>query len=1395
MKQETVCAFPVELFSVSDTGASSSKGACVCAVVALPSRPPKYSLVCYSAQQVTFCVARMSYVDGYNTSLRLLTHASSGHISFSDDADQRWSVFFADAAQQTRFLACCGVSFYALFGAPGASVFSYDVSFPSSSLRLEVGDRAHVSFTSYELTVKDNMYAVGALGEQRGDAAGGTTTSQQQQPFYVFQPSTSAAQLAQGSFGFEGSVVGMREEDVRVFVVPAGFTTRVSDSLANVSAQGLVFVVRLAQVEHVDEEPASARQAADNGQRAPPSVYAATEDGDARQASAPSEQALMVVAAAPTAAGVAPATSSAASAVPAFLSTNGIPAEHMSVLRKIELGVNTAVATARDVHGVTAIFSQDWHRYIERPKPSLLSNRALLEQVQRVVEEEETAQKHLDACDSALQALEARNKELQQRIDRAVSDSQRLLEEKSRGATKAMEARLERERQLVKLKDEIRVKEQTQEDLQRRVAALRSYIDTSSEELRQLQGRFDVHEIQSKGLAERISTIQESLSEERRRSATLASKSSSTEEAICKAQAQHRLADGQLTAARGLAERERLRYLQVMEDERSHRATDADILRKDIVDALDARERQYQVDRCRLAEEQFMRGLRDGKAEGRRVAETDLLGHQDELRLNLQRAKTEVEIRKEEVRRSIESAMALRRTLGGKVTELEAQLASATRKQTNLHYKLSQWQTWCRTARDTVSQHWRALLSYATHPCTQDELLKMMEAVRTAEQSSYASDDGDEGSDGTGGPVRVDLQFQLDHWRQTRIRCIAQRQRWLWDDMLDLYTKGAFVHFDREWLHPLIEAHDATLEAVAQLYAQQHGGRALFDCCAEEAQERWSVQQQWWSTIHEIEEWLAAQRTAQENLKDEEAAAREALWKEYMDGGEAVVQLCASQLRAQVMLLHEEMQARDELVSEEQRRRRLLPDEAQQQWAASCSSALRLFEEEEEAARAGLEAEAYMSYSGLEFQCAYALRAAQQLSAQHVEQQRLLAEETAARQAVMQEASDAVERCRLAAAAVVSSAEAAAAPPIETPQEGGSPANLFSPSPMETMHSAPLPPPLAEETSASPLPSPCSSSHARSPPSPTHPVEGRTPTADESATTPQVAGVPAPSHGAADAEPPVGPAVALQHVDSSPAPPPPPAAELGFGFADPPRVAWGDHSSGSGGSNRLRDGGLTMTTDTFFSSEPPPLPPPDEADSLAQAVAAPSEQRSASTFHAVATVVAPPPPRCSSHAEFSAAPTLAITAESDDTLPPSSEVAEVDRQHMSDQRSGSSGGESTSSSLRTSSTSAVQRAGDAAALFTALPLQHDSAGREEGAAVDRDSPSSTQRRPLRAFGADSSNIGEDLSGDMSRGQGSQKSPTSVPCRARRPTTKQPAAGSATQKPKLFDSSSDSEHGE
>ncbi|KAG5498542.1 hypothetical protein JKF63_02828 [Porcisia hertigi] len=1375
MKQETLCAFPVELFSTSDTAATSSKGECICAIVTLPSRPPKYSLVCYNAQQVTFCVARMNYVDARSTSLRLVVHASSGHISFTDDVEKRWSVYFADAAQQARFLAGCGVAFYVLSGASATSVFEYDLSFPSSSLHLELGDRAHMSFSSYELTERDNMYALGALGEHRGDAAGVSTLSQQPQPLYVFQPRASAAQLVQGCFGFEGSVVGMREDDVRVFVVPAGLTRRVSDSLVSVSTQGLVFVVRLVRVEHVREEPASIGLATGNGQGALPSVYAPTEvDEGSRLVPAPSEQALVVVGAPQT-------TTFATSSVPAFLSTSGIPVEHMSLLRKVELGVNAALATAQDVRDVTSIFSQNWQRYVDRPKPSLLSNRALLEQVQRVVEEEETTQEHLDQCDRTIQALEARNKELQQRMDGALKDSQRLLAEKNSAATKAMDERLVRDRQLVKLKDALLVKRQEQEDLQRHIGALQRTLEVSNEELRQVQGRLDIHQVTSASMAERLSAMQESLSEERRRNAALATKLSATEEGIHKAQAQRRWIDGQLTTARGLAERERLHYLQVMEDERSHRTTDADILRRDIVDELDARERQHQVDRHRLAEEQFMRGLRDGKVEGRNAAETDLQGHQDELRLNLQRAKTQVETHKEEVRRSIESAMALRRTLGGKVTALEEQLASATRTQTHLQYKLAQWQTRCRTARDTVSQHWRELVSYATHPCTQDELLAMMEEVRAAEQQSYATDDGEEGSDVTDGPVRVDLQFQLDLWRQTRIRNIAQRQRWLWDDMLDLYVKGAAYHYEHEWLKPLTVAHDATLEAVAQLYAQQHGGRMVFDCCVEEAQERWSVQQQWWSTVNQIEAWLAAQRRAQEDLKSEEAAARQALWKEFMRGGEAVVQLCASQLRAQVMLLRQEMQARDELASEEEGRRRQLPEEARQQWIDACSSALRLFEEEEEAVRAGVEAEAYTSFSGLQFQFAYALRTAQQRSVQHAEQQCLLADETAARQAVVQEATDALVGLRLAAATPPpTSAKEATAPQ----EEGGQTTTVLSSSAVATVCGEPSPPPVEEEadTSASPAATPLRATPAFTPPSPTHPVEGPTSTTEESALTTQrvngavpTPGAPAPpSHG--------DPTAVMQYADPSPPPTPPlppspPAAAPASDYADPPCTALACHSSGGGVRDRLGDEGLAVTAEMLFASVPPPLPPSNESDASAEAVAGSNNGLAVgSGVPGAFAALAPPPAHRRSP----------------------SEVEEVARGRVSELRhdSFSSEGTSSLSSSNSSSVFGVQRDNKTALPATASLLHHHPEKREgkkqeaaSAAAADPSRQSSTRHNFPHALGTDSSDTDEAVGGSMAGGRRSQQLSLRVPCDASGLTSKRSASANQAKKPKLFDSSS------
>ncbi|KPI89783.1 hypothetical protein ABL78_1163 [Leptomonas seymouri] len=1348
MKQETVCATPVEIFSVSDSGASTSKGMCVCAVVALPSRPPKYTLVCYNTQQVTLCVARMNWMDAQSTSLRLVVDPS-GHTSFTDDAGQRWTLFFAEEVQLIRFLACVGVAFYSLYGAPVTSIFYQDLSLPSSSLQLRADHRASVSFCEFELCERNGICSVGKMNEQRGghDAS----------PPYAFRPKPSAMQLSDACFGFEGSVLGMQEDDRRVFVIPPGYTKCASDALTTVATVGAVYVVQLLRVEHLQEdEEVNAPAAAGNGNAgassvaaaaAPPAVYAATAEAE----DASNVRALALVG--PYAAAVAAPTQvpPATSAVPAFLSPSGIPAEHMSVLRNVELGVGAAVASARDVHGVASILSQGWHQFVERPKPSLLSNGELLAQVQRVVAEEEAAQVQLDKCDRLFHSLDARNRELQQRIDRSTIESQRLLEEKNNAATKAMDARLEKDRQLVRLKDALLLKRQEREDLQRHITALQRTVEVSNEELRQVQGKRDIHQVEVSSMAERLSAMQETVSEERRRNAALVAKIAATEESLKKAQAQQRIAEGQLTTVRGLAEKERLHYVQIMEEERHHRAQDSELLRQDILHELDSRERQYQVDRHRIAEEEFARGLRDGKAEGRQAAETDLLGHQEELRLNLQRAKTEVEAAKEEVRRSIESAMALRRTLGGKVSEMKEQLAEATRKQTKQQYQLAQWQTRCRTVRDTISEHWRTLIRYATHPCTRDELLAMMSAVRAAEEESYAED-----AEGKEGLVRVDLQFQSALWQQSRSKSVEQRLQWISVDMVDMYVKGAGYHFDHEWLQPITEAHNATLWAVAELYAQQHGSRKPFDLGVQEAQERYALQQQWWVSIKSMKDWLATQRTAQEAVKAEEAKERQTLWKAYVDGGDAIVLCCAAQLRDQRLLLQDEMKGRDELVAEELKLRKHLPTDAQHMWMADCAAALHVLEEEEEAARAGLEAEAHTANSGIHFQFAYAHRSVGEVVLRRTQQEGACAEEAEARLALEREATAQLEKLMKEAAAALAPSS------LPPPAVAGQPI-AWSPPSATAVESITQHDEQRSETANGAGAEAARASGTQLPPSPS--AQADVP-ATASATTEDP--LPAPHH----VDPPSPP-------HSPPVPP--------FTLADSPRVRrdvpmYPALEGSSSHAGRLRD-------DTFFSEVPPPLSPSDADAEVEESADERNAEKSA----------APPPPPSSSSPHASVLQQRAPSAREqqnapcmDRNAPPPlpSDEDDVDGMPTSPSSSALSGDSPSSIALP------PQVAKARAALQPSADTRHDDVFADEEQARDTGPALAASSKAKHRFGQSSSeddDATEDSEGRAARGP---RRPSPLPVRRRAAGKSGPpppsSAVSALAKPKLFDSSDSDE---
>lgn len=997
MRQESVCLLPVHLSAIGARGESAEKGSAVCAVVALPSSPPKYSIVCYNAAQVTFCVARLNWRDDIaeSTNARLMVDGDD-IVTFSDDIDQRWRVRFTDAEACGIFLASFGAALLALTDRKSWHIIAHDVSLPSPSTapRLRPSSHGHFYFRGYELIERDGLCLVGKLLPEVSVVAPAAA--------YAFHPSSSSyASLSSDAYGFEGNVCGMSENDRRVVVVPAGLPRAQSSSLTSLSSTGVIYVLQLVRLEC--EKAATTDLAAvascTNQADAPvPPVYASAavepmgDDvggrGGGTAAAVPLSSSMVVrnttveVAGAPSMQRGEPSWNLHGSM------------DDMTMLRKVEMGLSTASASARDVRDVAAMLAEDWRRATQRPTPSLLSNAALLEAVQRVVNDDEAAQHLIDDLDRQVQRLEGRNGELQQRITTAAADAQRSLEEKSKMSSTIMEERLERDRRLVRLREQLNLKQQEYDDLQRQVRTLKRAVEASDEELRQQQGKTDVHTVQSNNMTNRIQVAQTSLAEARQQNAHLATKIANTQEELKRTRIAAQVAASRLTAAQGATERDRIRYVEAMERERAQWSSDAMSLRHDIVAQLDAGEKRFRAEKQRYVEEQYYRGVADGRAEGNAMAETDLQTDRDGLRLTLTCAKEDVETLKEQVRRSLETSMGLRRTTSSRLAELEEQNAAARQERSALTLKAERWRTRDRKVLDSTIHLLLALVDALAHPTTHDQLFAAMDATWMAQMANSEADRDDEGFL----PVDIDNQGAL--WQKAKATAVAQRVEWIAYDMADLYAKGSAYHYEKLWLQPLVGAHAVLKQDVRQLWRRRYGSDSAFLLFSEEAMSRLLVESEWLALVADIEEWRREQTSARKRLVLTASAGKQDIFDHYYGDAKEIWRWCAAQLRDQLDLIRLEMEQREELLAEEISAVLRLPAQAAQLLEEQLGLHRIAMVEAEESARAAVEAEEYTLFSAARFDAEHSKQVMEEVHRCYAEREAMLAQETAARRSL-----------------------------------------------------------------------------------------------------------------------------------------------------------------------------------------------------------------------------------------------------------------------------------------------------------------------------------------------------------------------------------------------------------
>ncbi|PWV13820.1 hypothetical protein C3747_41g109 [Trypanosoma cruzi] len=960
MQQKVLIVTPVALFELLD-GKTVERGNCACAIVGLPSDRPKYSLVCYNDRRETLCVGAMSSNNEHGLRFELQTGM---YASFCDSTGKRWSCMFLKESQVEPFLAVLGIALYALAGQPAHTTVVSDFAPPAGEIRLGLQHRVKMRYSAFAVR-KGDVLQLGEVLETNGDRP------------YNFQPVQSALALLPEAKGFESSVLGMMEDSWRTVVVPAMLPRSGGRHLYG--GDTVAFVLQAVRILH-DDSPMTADAKVpvvfadcDNVSALVP-VPAHTKDANGTK---------IVVLHSEHREGTT-GTDGIFFPTSAFGEEGGgVSAEHMALIQKLGAQISRATTDARDVRDIAVGVTGEWKQAVSRPKPSALTNAALEQSVKQLIMENERVMEDIARRDELLRALDQRNRELQKRVDAAALVSQQLMDEKNDSMRTASDVKLEKERVIMKLQEQINQAVQERDDTQRHLQTVKKLLGVSDEELRQIRGKADVHAIQAQSIVAKLDTIHDALAEERSRRKGLEAKVMALQEEIRDAEAELHLKNAQLEELRRTADMERAHYAQIMEDERQRRGFEAQQLRSEIVSDLQSREAKYQADRARVEEDNFRRGQAEGKEIGRREARVHVETQLEELQLEAQRAMTELDASKTDLRRVIEDGMAQNRTLGAKVAELKKQMYEETGKRVRLEFQLQGMRTKLRCAQDIPMAAFTSVAYRLSRPAEVADLLQILDALKKRQ--------------------KLDFSFEKRNQEAEELQSMQRRLQWIESSMFSLYCDRSEAIY-RAWVEPLLAEQKATVEAVRRLWLERNG-MAHYEINAAETRSRFDIGQEMESFFTELSKVFNNQMMQRCECLNEAERAFKGIFDEYLAATEAINAYRIAEIQARRALSEECMAARTVTEEEEAAAFRLLLTEALTGVTAADQNA---FMEAEEGERALIDADQCAEFSGMLFDCGEGLAALQHLAAAVEVQHKLMAEEAQSRAVIVAEEQEAL---------------------------------------------------------------------------------------------------------------------------------------------------------------------------------------------------------------------------------------------------------------------------------------------------------------------------------------------------------------------------------------------------
>ncbi|RHW72122.1 hypothetical protein DPX39_060049500 [Trypanosoma brucei equiperdum] len=695
MAAQHTCLVRVNLYLFDEkSGQYEDYGPVGCTIIGTLSDPPIYKMGCYDERSEYLCTA---VITSNNETGACIALQEGGYVSFKDEQGRCWSMLFEEEDEAIKFCAHVTVAMYGVSGSPEQSIIACDVTMGNRDRIILANDQVKVRYICWVIQAENPRKELPTLGSKLDG------NLHDDKPVALCVP-TNHLSVTPDMKGFEGMLIGMTEKGSRFVVVPSKVR------------RGAGAQVHTCFFMHVVKKKDTLTGEGNNSGVVPFLTSPSNMSGQKAD-------------------GVSNLSPDAAYAVPP--PPAGFNREQLSAVDRLRDCAELLTRQLQSIRQQLDVFMNDVKLFERDTKPHSLSSAQVEYSVQKLMSDTEQNKELLSQKEITLKQMEEKNRDLQKKVEKFSATTNMLAEEKKSTINLLNENKLDLDRRLADAQAQLTRIHSEREDVSRHLSSVKQLLHVTDQDIKTEKRSLQVASVVLQTNKAKLAAAEAAHTEESSRRKIMESNATTLNDQLRSITDDIRLKEGQIEEQRQKIESDKLHYVQLIEDERGKGAEDVRELRQELLEELSVRERRYQEERQRVAQDSFERGRFQGIEDAQNEALVEADAATQELSITIQRRKAELNAMCVRLRVAKEQNEADECRVGAQVVVLEKTISTVTAQNTQMEVELNSLKTAADRVESDVFASMRSTVEKLSHPIGRDDLLALIHSLRMNENVSY----------------------------------------------------------------------------------------------------------------------------------------------------------------------------------------------------------------------------------------------------------------------------------------------------------------------------------------------------------------------------------------------------------------------------------------------------------------------------------------------------------------------------------------------------------------------------------------------------------------------------------------------------------------------------------